>query len=487
MARNKRRPGASESLLERGDNPKHADSHHPENPFEYEHSKRQDTRSSAASNVTRVMENFAGPRGRVTARLKEVIMKPNPMALKKRAALVKKNKAVKKQNENPYYEDNPPNRNSPHGKYKQTQHKRRHDDYSSDGSTNDASYSRSISSDYDSYTDDYSTSLDSRPVFNRNDRSRGAHISDRELPGTGKGQLAQPEEEEAKVYIVQQRFGVFAIVLGWMQILILFAMVYRCGGFAPMFNPMINPMIGPYPDVLSSWGAKNTYLIINGGEWWRLFTPIMLHAGVIHIVGNVGIQMEHGVLFEREWGSLIWIIIYVVSGAGGNLLSAIFMPNSLSVGSSGSVCGLFGAKLAEVLCRVCETTDTGQKKLAYRVRSDQCKEALCTVFIIAAFSMIPLVDWASHLGGGLGGLLIGFALFGPGCYYCVFAIFLTLAGWGLSIFLFSYGLKYLYTQVEADEALGDYCTYFQDFVEDYECVCQTLSSFFGDDDDGYND
>eukprot|EP00588_Corethron_pennatum_P011143 CAMPEP_0194274296 /NCGR_PEP_ID=MMETSP0169-20130528/7408_1 /TAXON_ID=218684 /ORGANISM="Corethron pennatum, Strain L29A3" /LENGTH=307 /DNA_ID=CAMNT_0039017445 /DNA_START=120 /DNA_END=1040 /DNA_ORIENTATION=- len=307
MGRNKRKPGASESLLERGDHPKHADSHQPGNPFEYENSRR---RSSAASNVTRVMENLAGPRGRVTAKIKEVIMKPNPMAIKKRAALVKKNKAVKKKNENPYYEDNPPNRNSPHSKYKQPQHQR-NDEYSCEGDGSTCDYSRSHSSDYDSYTDDFSTysnSLDSRPNFksNRNDKYRAAHISDRELPGTRKGQLAQPEEEEAKVYIVQQRFGVFAVVLGILQVLILFAMVYRCGGIAPMFNPMINPMIGPYPDVLSSWGAKNTYLIINGGEWWRLFTPIMLHAGVIHIVGNVGIQMEHGVLFEREWGSLHW-------------------------------------------------------------------------------------------------------------------------------------------------------------------------------------
>jgi membrane associated rhomboid family serine protease len=68
-------------------------------------------------------------------------------------------------------------------------------------------------------------------------------------------------------------------------------------------------MIGPYPDALSEWGGKNAVLIIEDGEWFRLISPIMLHAGIIHLVGNIDLQLETRVFFEREWGSIRWLII----------------------------------------------------------------------------------------------------------------------------------------------------------------------------------
>ena len=60
------------------------------------------------------------------------------------------------------------------------------------------------------------------------------------------------------------------------------------GGLAPTY---MNPMLGPYPTVLNTLGAKNTALIAYQGEWWRLFTPMLLHAGYIHLAVNVLMQV----------------------------------------------------------------------------------------------------------------------------------------------------------------------------------------------------
>ena len=143
------------------------------------------------------------------------------------------------------------------------------------------------------------------------------------------------EYEEEEVYIVRQRYGTWSIIFSLGQILVLVVMVLNCG-LAPL---NINPMIGPYPDALSDWGGKNAVNILEDNEWWRLITPIMLHAGVIHLLCNIAVQLETGAFFEREWGSKNWLIIYLSSAVGSSILSVIVMPGAISVGSSGAVMG----------------------------------------------------------------------------------------------------------------------------------------------------
>jgi membrane associated rhomboid family serine protease len=195
----------------------------------------------------------------------------------------------------------------------------------------------------------------------------------------------QENEEEEEVYLVRQRYGYFSILFSIAQVLILIIMMCNCG-VAPL---NINPMIGPYPDALSEWGGKNAVNILDDGEWWRLLTPIMLHAGVIHLLCNIAVQVETGAFFEREWGSRNWLIIYLVSAVGSSILSVIFMPDAVSVGSSGAVMGLFGGKLAEVICRYCESDKTEQGRIGHQVRKEQCAGATCSVIIVMLFSFIP--------------------------------------------------------------------------------------------------
>ena len=210
-------------------------------------------------------------------------------------------------------------------------------------------------------------------------------------PNTGEQNKVDDSEE---VYVVRQRYGYFSIFFGVIQIIVLGLMMWQCG-IAPM---NINPMFGPYPDALSEWGGKNSILIVEDGEWWRLFTPILLHAGVIHLLCNVAVQLELGVFFEREWGSMTWLTIYMTSALGSSVLSVITMPDAVSVGSSGAVMGLFGGKLAEIICRSCEKQDTAQDRVAHQVRKEQCLGVTCSVIVVLAFSFIPYGKSATIIG-----------------------------------------------------------------------------------------
>ena len=134
-------------------------------------------------------------------------------------------------------------------------------------------------------------------------------------------------------------------------------------------------MLGPYPDALSQYGGKNSALILYEGEWWRLITPIQVHAGVIHLICNIAVQLDLGALFEKEWGSLRWLAIYLASAILGSAMSIIFKPDSISVGSSGAIMGLFGAKLSEVLLRRWEPVKTNQQFIG------QCENTIKPVLL----------------------------------------------------------------------------------------------------------
>eukprot|EP00980_Cylindrotheca_fusiformis_P009684 scaffold2141_cov120-Cylindrotheca_fusiformis.AAC.19 len=275
-------------------------------------------------------------------------------------------------------------------------------------------------------------------------------------------------EEEEEVYLVKQKHGYFSIAFSAGQLLVLIAMMSGCG-VAPM---NINPMIGPYPDALSYWGGKNAVNIIDDGEWWRLITPIMLHAGVIHLLCNVAVQVETGAFFEREWGSTKWLIIYIVSAIGSTALSVIKMPGAISVGSSGAVMGLFGAKLAEVIVRFCDRDKTTQGRIAHQVRKEQCAGVTCSVIVVMLFSFIPYVDWSAHLGGLAAGFCTGMVLFAIELKKLVGRIIWTAIGVIITCVYFSVILTEMYSgNVDPPEELRDVCEYYKQFFDDYDCKC----------------
>jgi membrane associated rhomboid family serine protease len=160
-----------------------------------------------------------------------------------------------------------------------------------------------------------------------------------------------------------------------------------------------NPMIGPSAGTLIRSGAKLDCLIEDHSESWRIFTPMWLHAGIIHIVANMGAVIQLGFPLEREHGWKAIGPLYMASGIIGTLCSILFLPNSIMVGASGAVFGLLGASWSE-----------------YALNIDDRRN--CNVFWSLLFITIinlligttPLLDNFAHTGGMISGFIWGLFL-----------------------------------------------------------------------------
>lgn len=176
-------------------------------------------------------------------------------------------------------------------------------------------------------------------------------------------------------------------------------------------EPMsVNPMIGPSAETLVKMGAKQTTLIVVGGEWYRLFSPMVLHAGLIHYLLNMLALWFIGSAVEQAHGYLSAFIIFFISAVGGNILSAIFLPEYISVGASGGIFGLIGACVADIAInwRLLFSKEVNKNDSGTRLR--HFKVLMWLVFDILINCLIgltPFVDNFTHLGGMVYGFLCG--------------------------------------------------------------------------------
>ncbi|WP_174734127.1 rhomboid family protein [Mesobacillus harenae] len=141
---------------------------------------------------------------------------------------------------------------------------------------------------------------------------------------------------------------------------------------------------------LIKYGAKFNPLILEG-EWWRFFTPIVLHIGLLHLLMNTIALFYLGPLVERLYGSGRFLLIYLFAGFSGSLASFIFSPH-LSAGASGAIFGCFGALLYFGVIH---------PRLFFRTMG---MNILIVIGINLVFGFtIPGIDNAGHIGGLAGG------------------------------------------------------------------------------------
>lgn len=95
---------------------------------------------------------------------------------------------------------------------------------------------------------------------------------------------------------------------------------------------------------LLSFGAKLNVLI-DRGQVWRFLTCAFLHGGFFHIAFNMYALKIIGAEAEYAFGKVKYIIIYLISAIGASIFSYVFNPDSISVGASGAIFGLFGAMI----------------------------------------------------------------------------------------------------------------------------------------------
>jgi rhomboid protease GluP len=173
-----------------------------------------------------------------------------------------------------------------------------------------------------------------------------------------------------------------------------------------------------------AWGA-NFGPATQDGEWWRLFTALFIHFGLLHLGMNMWALRDVGRLVERLAGPWRFIALYVGSGILGNLLSLVVQGNkAVSGGASGAIFGLYGALLV-LLWSERRRVDAAEFRWLF---------GLASIFIVLMLGMgwvIPGIDNAAHGGGLVSGALLAHALarpwtvrrprgwIGPGLAVCV--------------------------------------------------------------------
>ncbi|WOL14999.1 RHOMBOID-like protein 2 [Canna indica] len=171
------------------------------------------------------------------------------------------------------------------------------------------------------------------------------------------------------------------------------------GRFA--FQPLKeNPLLGPSSTTLDELGALDVQKVVGQRQWWRLVSCIWLHAGLVHVLANMLSLLLIGIRLEQEFGFMKIGLLYIVSGFGGSLLSALFIKSSISVGASGALFGLLGCMLSELLTN-------------WTIYTNKCAALLTLVVIIAinlAVGILPHVDNFAHIGGFMSGFFLGFVL-----------------------------------------------------------------------------
>lgn len=147
-------------------------------------------------------------------------------------------------------------------------------------------------------------------------------------------------------------------------------------------------------DLIAALGMKIN-AAIRAGEYWRLFTPMLLHASLMHIAFNMYALYVLGRDVERFYGHRRFLWLYLVSGFAGNVLSFLMSPHP-SVGASTALFGLISA----------------EGVLLYHNRDvfgPRARAALNQVITLAAINLLiglsPGIDNWGHLGGLVGGLL----------------------------------------------------------------------------------
>lgn len=81
---------------------------------------------------------------------------------------------------------------------------------------------------------------------------------------------------------------------------------------------------------------------LSHGQYWRLFTPVFLHFGLLHITFNMLWMWELGKRIEVQGGSLHLLLIVIVIGMASNLYQAAATPVAIFGGMSGVIYGLLG-------------------------------------------------------------------------------------------------------------------------------------------------
>ena len=151
-----------------------------------------------------------------------------------------------------------------------------------------------------------------------------------------------------------------------------------------------------YGEVLSLFAQQNA--LVAAGDWHRIFTPVLVHASVAHILFNMYALYQLGPSVESRVGVPSYVgLLLAAAGWGGAFAFFMGGPEDVLVGASGAIFGLFGLWLHS----------------AFRLRDTAFgRSMLSNLGITLALNLalpflIPGISWQGHLGGLMAGVLLG--------------------------------------------------------------------------------
>ncbi|MBX5225659.1 rhomboid family intramembrane serine protease [Rhizobium sp. NLR9b] len=212
------------------------------------------------------------------------------------------------------------------------------------------------------------------------------------------GSIAEEEEDEVpEPGFDGARYPVFTYVL-----LAVLVAVYA-GELA--FGVEVSKAGSPSIRTLLVLGGTFRPSIVEGGEWWRLFTAPFMHGGIVHLASNCFCLWMAGMLFEQLIGWRWFAAIFFASALGGSIASVwINDVHTVGVGASGGIVGLFAAVIAGSI----------------RFRSTPVASSLQVGAIqILVPSLLPFlsaakegqtIDYAGHFGGAVTGAALSLLL-----------------------------------------------------------------------------
>lgn len=154
-------------------------------------------------------------------------------------------------------------------------------------------------------------------------------------------------------------------------------------------------------------GAAYTPMIVQGGEYYRLFTCMFLHFGIEHLLNNMLVLFVLGSRLERVIGKIKFLLIYLLGGVLGNIISLYLELHAqnfaVSAGASGAVFAVMGAMIYIVIRNKGWLGDLSMRQ----------------ILIMAAFALYfgfasTGVDNTAHVAGMISGFLLAVLLYHPG-------------------------------------------------------------------------
>ena len=160
--------------------------------------------------------------------------------------------------------------------------------------------------------------------------------------------------------------------------------------------------------IITSFGIDKMTLVVYGanvgslvknGEVYRLITYMFLHGGLIHIFFNMYSLYIVGPRVEDFFGKWKFLLIYLISGISGGLLSIAMNGDVISVGASGAIFGLFGALLY-----------FGYNYRGYIGAIIKSQILPIVIYNLLIGFFISGIDMWGHVGGLIGGIITTYAL-----------------------------------------------------------------------------